>query len=349
VDAPTRMGLDDWKAKAQAGEAPPSALLRKQYVPDIVRAAAGDSRKIDFTISTGAVDRDRDTLKVEGWRLDNYRKNPVVLWAHLSRELPIGRAESVGISAGVLKARTEFVPAEDYPFADTVYRMLRGGFLRSVSVGFIPDFEKAVFVPTRGGFDFGGQELLEFSVVPVPSNPEALVDAKAAGIDVGPVTSWCERFLAQAEPGSILVSRQTVEAGLKALAAPRIVVPDIEKALDFALAIGKRGRVLSAANEERLRNARSSGGDLCAALDDVLAQVAAEEAQAAAAPVPKAEEPFLMVLVDPAPAAPAVPAVPAEPVEPTYLVDPKELEAVITASVRDTVHAEIRRAAGRLD
>ena len=48
-----------------------------------------------FVASTGEVDRHGDTVAPEGWRLDAYRDNPVVLWAHDYGEPAIGRAEAV--------------------------------------------------------------------------------------------------------------------------------------------------------------------------------------------------------------------------------------------------------------
>jgi hypothetical protein len=56
--------------------------------------------------------------------------------------------------------------------ADTVLRLLDGGFLRATSVGFRPI--RQVRNTERGGTDYLQQELLEFSVVPVPANADAL-------------------------------------------------------------------------------------------------------------------------------------------------------------------------------
>ena len=114
--------------------------------------------------------------------LYNYNKNPVVLWAHQYDSPPIGKALSINLKGKKTIARVLFADAETYEFADTIYRLAKGGFLNTVSVGFIPmewedgDGEK---VPRR---TYTKQELLEFSIVPVPSNPEALVSAREAGI-----------------------------------------------------------------------------------------------------------------------------------------------------------------------
>lgn len=336
------ISLDRWKALAREGKAPADAILHKSYIADNIKALSDDSRKLSFTISTGAVDRDRDTLRPEGWKLAEYRKNPVVLWAHQKMGLPIAKASDVRIEAGALKAVAEFVTAEDYPFADTVYRLLKGRFLRSTSVGFLPDFEKADWNEERGGFDFKVQTLLEFSVVPVPANPEALMDAKAAGIDCGPIREWAEKWLDLNEPGAWVPTEQ-LELARKALAEPRIVIPpgylyrrvgevelcspeyDPEPYLAATRErLEKRGRVLSQANEDRIRRARD-GAEACSmALDEVMSSMPMEDE-------PKA-----------APVAYVVP-------QQKYLVDPTVVASAVSAAVSRSVLQGVNRLRGRID
>lgn len=332
--------LDDYRATIQRAplDAPADCVLLKQFYPDLIKSDVA-SRKVSFVISTGAVDRDRDSVKPDGWRLDSYRKNPVVLWGHRSRDLPIASAESIGTAGGALKATARFaMPGEDYdpdewpkdlPTPDTVLRMLRGGFLRATSVGFVP--VKSLWNESRQGIDFEEQELLEFSIVPVPSNPEALIDAKAAGIDVAPIKAWAERTLDTFEPG-LWVPRARAEAAFKALAAPSVTVPaaieTVGRAqsvgnalLDFAIAIGKRGRVLSQANEDRIRAARDNAEELTAALDGVLSTLPE--------PQPELSAPTRHV--------------------PTYPVTRDAVRAATRDAIKELVATELRRHTGRLD
>jgi len=169
----------------------------KSYIPDEVKVPSDDeSRKIDFVISTGIVDRDKDTLNPKGFVLKNFKKNPVVLFSHDNRQPPVAKASNIRVEDDKLKATAEFITADIYPFGDMIFRMIKGGFLKATSVGFLPmkfervseedpDFEDRPF-----GVNFIKQELLEFSIVPVPSNPEALVEAKAAGIDTKELYDW---------------------------------------------------------------------------------------------------------------------------------------------------------------
>ena len=162
-----------------------SALaLRKQMVAPIV-PIDGDDRCLRFTISTGIVDRERDSIALAGWDLRNFLRNPVVLWGHDGASLPIGRAFDVGIEGDALKASVRFIPTdtpERGQFADAVYRLARQGFLGATSVGFRPTKWSFTEDPERGaddwfpGIDFQQQELVEFSVVTVPANPDALLE-----------------------------------------------------------------------------------------------------------------------------------------------------------------------------
>lgn len=145
------------------------------------------ARKMAFTISTGSVDRDGDTINPTGWQLDNYRKNPVVLFAHRHDELPIARAVKIWTTPSGLQAEVEFPPVGTYPFADTVHDMVKAGFLNATSVGFAPK-EQTRAADRERGYDFTSQELLEFSIVPIPCNPEATVMRR--GINSPAVRSW---------------------------------------------------------------------------------------------------------------------------------------------------------------
>lgn len=171
----------------------PDGMLRKSVIADSVDA--GEGRTIVFTISTVSVDRDNDTVDPNGWDLANYRRNPVVLWAHDYSELPVGKATEIAVTSdGKLKATCEFAT---HAFAETVFQMVKGGFLRATSVGFAP--KRYEVNEKRGGLDFKEQELLEYSIVPVPANPEALVEARAAGVDTEPIVKWAEAVMKNAK------------------------------------------------------------------------------------------------------------------------------------------------------
>lgn len=176
--------------------------VRKQMIAPIDQIG-GDQRALRFTISTAAVDREQDRIALAGWDLANFRRNPVVLWGHDASRLPIGRAFDLRIEDAALKASVEFIPIETPEggqFAESVYRLCRQGFIAATSVGFRPVKWEYTREPSRGsedwfpGIDFEEQELVELSVVTVPANPEALIEAPGPGegtaiaADTPPVT-----------------------------------------------------------------------------------------------------------------------------------------------------------------
>ena len=129
---------------------------------------------ITFVLSTDDVDRHGDVIAADGWVLDSYRENPVLLWAHDYRKPAIGRAAKTWVEPHRLLAKMEFAPTD---FAQEVATLYRSGFQWGVSVGFKPlryeerkDDKTGAFL----GLRFLEQELLEVSAVPVPANRSAL-------------------------------------------------------------------------------------------------------------------------------------------------------------------------------
>lgn len=144
-------------------------------------ASASDTKlkQATFTISTASVDRMGDTIAVDGWRLENFRANPIVQYAHDSGSLPVGKALQTWIEGGKLKSIVQF---DNDRFAQRVAAMVKGGTLRASSVGFSPgqwDFSQDKARPF--GIDFkSGHELLEWSIVNIPANPDALLQSTSA-------------------------------------------------------------------------------------------------------------------------------------------------------------------------
>lgn len=182
---PAPSGLAHFKRCVKRGERPRGACLQKSV---IATASSINDRTFRFTISTANIDRDQDTISVTGWDLTAYLRNPVVLWAHgcdpTVGTWSIGRAFDVRPEGGVLRASVEFDPADmpvTGPAAEACVRKLRNGSLAATSVGFRPLDYAVSTDPDRAptewmpGIDFKKQELLEFSLVSVPANSEALV------------------------------------------------------------------------------------------------------------------------------------------------------------------------------
>ena len=234
------ISLEEFKSRARDGNAAGLAL-RKQYISEVKVPDDEEELVLQFAISTGVEDRDRDTINSKGWQLKNYKKNPVVLWAHSYWSPPVAKARKVWVEDDKLKAIAEFANEDLYPFAYMIYRMCKEGYLNATSVGFRPlKWEERRTDEDWLGYSFLKQELLEFSIVPVPSNPEALIEAKSAGIDTAPMVDWAKQIL-DGEHGEagIWVPRKQLEGivGLlepnKAISIPEKGVEDPDKPVEI--------------------------------------------------------------------------------------------------------------------
>ena len=184
----------DFREIAQSGQPSPEGL-RKEFIAEVT-ADVIESRILTFAISTESIDRSGDVVAVAGWDTANYRKNPVILWAHSYHSLPLGKSLHEWSEEGKLKSRAEFTPAGMLRFNDVVYEMYKKHFLSAVSVGFSPKkWAWAEDEHRKRGIDFMEQELLEYSAVPVPANAEALIEARSAGIDVSVLRDWAVQTL----------------------------------------------------------------------------------------------------------------------------------------------------------
>jgi HK97 family phage major capsid protein/HK97 family phage prohead protease len=133
---------------------------------------------LEFVMSDGSVDRMGDVIEPDGWKLDNFQRNPVALFGH-NASFPIGKWHDVGVRKGQLTGRLELLD----PVSDRmreIHAAVAGGVLRAVSVGFHSD--KVEPLGKSGGIRFIEAELVECSLVSVPANPNALAIAKSLGI-----------------------------------------------------------------------------------------------------------------------------------------------------------------------
>jgi HK97 family phage prohead protease len=147
--------------------------------------ASNEDRKVKFIFSTDSKDRHGTRINPDGWRLDNFNKNGIASFQHRAYgdpdpDMVIGRAQAWK-SDGRLVGTIDFEQEDVNPLAEKLYKKVKAGTLNAVSVGFVehdghwgqdkdrghPDEEKDTYY-------FDDIELMEISLVTVPSNPEAL-------------------------------------------------------------------------------------------------------------------------------------------------------------------------------
>ncbi len=159
-------------------------------------------RTINVWASDERVDRDGDIVR-QDWNFDNFDKNPLVLFGHEWHMPPIGTVlqheilhrndtKDADFEGPALKLTELFATKDVWEWADTVFRLVDSGFMRSGSVGFFPgrvivpetDEERAELGLGSFGAVLEENELIEHSIVSVPANPGAhqvLAAVKAAG------------------------------------------------------------------------------------------------------------------------------------------------------------------------
>ena len=176
-----------------------------------VEADPSNDRRMTFTVATADMNRNGWELNPQGWHLENYAKNPVMLWTHNdgggwmdsgSHGLPFARAERAWVEGDLLKVKCLWVDEGDITgeageLCESVLRLYLKRYLNAVSAGWIPlDWE---FVEVEEGWKImcKEQELVEISFVPIPAEPNALREAASAGINIAPLRRWARAVLGE--------------------------------------------------------------------------------------------------------------------------------------------------------
>lgn len=141
------------------------------------------SRVRRFIASDESVDSYNSVISADGWELERYAKNPVVLFGHASWSHPIGKGAAF-IEDRKLMLDVTFLPEDVNPLAERTLRILDEG-LMGASVGFEP-LEWEVDEARETGDEewwnvplkYTRQSLLEVSVVTLPANPNALPEGR---------------------------------------------------------------------------------------------------------------------------------------------------------------------------
>lgn len=149
-----------------------------------------EKRSARFTMTSEAEDRYGDIVAQAGLDITRFLENPQGLLFHNSRSWPAGTWSDVVKNLTGRPKRTEgtfnFLPEGTDEDADRAARHVAVGSIRTVSIGFAPDWDQIELILDDEeewvtGLKFNASELLECSLVPIPAQPDAL--AKDAGGD----------------------------------------------------------------------------------------------------------------------------------------------------------------------
>jgi len=178
-----------------------AGIKERNFVNTLVRSVDIENFRITHVINTKALDRYMTVVLPKGADVKHFTNNPVVLWSHnmdkSTIQVPIGRCVDLQVGEDELSVTTEF--NQNDALSVKVFNAYRDGFLNAWSIGFMPktfeeitpvNFEELkkkynlnALIITQKQFEdnaFWGiwviaeWELLEYSAVPVPGNPEAL-------------------------------------------------------------------------------------------------------------------------------------------------------------------------------
>lgn len=173
---------EDFRSAMKAADGKPLADvgIRKAFGFEV--KAEGVDKPVQMVISCEDPDRYGDTVAVSGWDLKAFQANPVVLFGHDKRALPIGRASKVWTDGKYLKAEIEWAPADVNPMGPQVEAAVRKRFLNAASVGMrLLEYGPRKDESSGYALAITKQELVEFSIVTVPAHAQALVTQR--GLD----------------------------------------------------------------------------------------------------------------------------------------------------------------------
>lgn len=219
---------------------------RERIVSELGEEAA-KSRLVRFVISTEKRARDGWVIRADGWELEEYRKNPVVLWNHEARwGGPRIGDSAVYLDGKTLRAVCSFLPREVSELAYSLGEIAatRG---HAASVGFsILDYlrvdDPLVLEEWPWALDITLVELTEWSLVNVPSDTDAYAEARARGIPTQAVADFAAELMDEGSPARAFLerlyasSREAPAPVVSAPAAPTIIEPtDWKKEIAGAL------------------------------------------------------------------------------------------------------------------
>lgn len=163
-------------------------ILCDGFVERRAPASNDNSRTVDFVFSSANKDRCGDIVE-QLWNLAHFKRNPIILFNH-NPNLPIAKCIKIGMIGGKLCGTVEFPAKGLNALSDQIYDLIQAGILNAGSVGFVST-EREVMRDKEGhytGMTFKKPQLLEFSVVSIPANADALITARSMGIDVSAVS-----------------------------------------------------------------------------------------------------------------------------------------------------------------
>lgn len=192
--------------------------IRKRMASDSLATTNATAMSARCTISTPTPDRSRDVVMPLGAVLTNYMRNPVVYFDHGQSgiTMPIGKSRNPSGKLTVFKSASG-VDAECY-FSQSsleaaqVFNLIEEGVVNCASVHLIP---LKCHRLNDGGLHIDTWDLLEWSWVGIPDNPEAVRKVLAGGKLAGrTIVEPLQKSLRQSQVRALLDERHALVKGL---------------------------------------------------------------------------------------------------------------------------------------
>jgi len=137
-----------------------------------------DGETFTAIASSEVVDRQGEVIEQKGWDLKNYKNNPILLFMH-DHTKPIGKATRVWLDKVSNELKFKGVISDATEYGRAAKQLMAEGILQTFSVGFQTQ--------EMEGNRITKAELHEISLVSVPANPQARLQAakslEKAGVD----------------------------------------------------------------------------------------------------------------------------------------------------------------------
>lgn len=179
-------------------------MLRRTIKPE-VRVLDDRSGLVEYVASDESLDSYREVIRAKGWRFNLFRKNAPFVDSHSYDSVGrvLGKVVSFGVKGKKLVETVQWaIDVPENKAAQLGFRMTKAGYLKAVSVGFVPVkmlSQADAFGPEREAWlaqlgELGlseqaapraiylEQEQIELSACVIGANPSALAKSYRAGI-----------------------------------------------------------------------------------------------------------------------------------------------------------------------
>jgi HK97 family phage prohead protease len=149
-----------------------------------IKAVKDEDRVVEFIATKEVVDYDGDVVVVDGIDTTKILKgNKSFLWGHRQNDPPIGKILSLKKDGDILIGKAQMTSEEEYSFGFTIYKLIKGGYINNISIGFLPDYDSITFKEDRATKKqirhINKSTLLEISAVNIGANPKTSISAKS--------------------------------------------------------------------------------------------------------------------------------------------------------------------------